>query len=100
MRCRSMGRGAVPYGSRDAVVIDRVSRHRGLRVTAVAFAGRPPRIRAYLHTPEWRRIVAMGVGEAAAQAADRAEELADRAAERGIPVDAAAERGIPVDPAA
>jgi hypothetical protein len=75
-----MGESAPPFGQKDAVVIDRPSRHRGLRVTAVAFAGRTPRIRAYLHTPGWERIAVTATGASAGEAAVRAEELLDTAA--------------------
>ena len=79
-----MGDAALPFGSRDAVVIERASRHRGLRLTAVAFAERLPRLRAYLHTPEWERILAVGTAPSAAEAADRAEGLLDRAVDLGV----------------
>jgi hypothetical protein len=82
-----MGQQAPPFGADDAVVIDRPSRHRGLRVTAVAFASRAPRIRAYLHTPGWERIVATGTGHSAGEAALRAEDLLEAALRRGVPVD-------------
>ena len=82
-----VGQAAVPFGSRDAVVIERPSRHHGLRLTAVAFAERVPRIRAYLHTPKWERILAVGTAPSAAEAADRAEDLLDRAVDRGVAVD-------------
>jgi hypothetical protein len=77
-----MGEPAPPFGHKDAVVIDRPSRHRGLRVTAVAFAGRTPRIRAYLHTPGWERIAATATGASAGEAAVRAEDLLEYAAAR------------------
>jgi hypothetical protein len=77
-----MGESAPPFGQKDAVVIDRPSRHRGLRVTAVAFAGRAPRIRAYLHTPGWERIAATATGGSAGEAAVRAEDLLEYAAAR------------------
>src|SRR5947208_3622228 len=83
----AMSEAALPFGSRDAVIIDRPSRHRGLRLTAVAFAERLPRIRAYLHTPEWERILAVGTAPSAAEAAGRAEDLLDRAVDRGVVVD-------------
>lgn len=83
----AMGETALPFGSRDAVVIERPSRHRGLRLTAVAFAERVPRIRAYLHTPKWERILAVGTAPSAAEAANRAEDLLDRAVDRGVSVD-------------
>jgi len=105
-----MGEPAPPFGARDAVVIDRPSRHSGLeltvvafadgepriraylhtrewkRILAVAFADRTPRIRAWLHTPGWERIVATGTGGAAGEAAVRAEDLLEAAWARGIPV--------------
>ena len=87
-----MGEAALPFGSRDAVVIERASRHHGLRLTAVAFAERVPRIRAYLHTPRWERILAVGTAPSAAEAADRAEDLLDRAVDRGVAVDRRLER--------
>ena len=82
-----MGEPGPPFGPRDAVVIARPSRHRGLRVTAVAFADRTPRIRAYLHTPGWERIVATGTGRAAGEAAVRAEDLLEHALRSGVRVD-------------
>lgn len=81
-----MGEPALPFGPRDAVVVDRPSRHPGLRVTAVAFADRMPRIRAWLHTPDWERIVATGMGDSAGEAAVRAEDLLEAARARGLPV--------------
>jgi len=85
-----MGEAALPFGSRDAVVIERASRHRGLRLTAVAFADPGPRIRAYLHTPQWERILAVGTAPSAAEAAHRAEKLLDHAVDRGVAVDPSA----------
>jgi hypothetical protein len=67
-------------------VIERPSRHRGLHITAVAFAHRVPRIRAYLHTPGWERIVATGTGQSAGEAAARAEDLLDDARRLRVPV--------------
>lgn len=86
MRSLGMGEPALPFGPRDAVVVDRPSRHPGLRVTAVAFADRTPRIRAWLHTPDWERIVATGTGGSAREAAVRAEDLLGAAWDRGVPV--------------
>jgi hypothetical protein len=82
-----MGESPLPFGPRDAVIVDRPSRHPGLRVTAVAFADRTPRIRAYLHTPGWDRIAAMGTGRSAGEAAVRAEDLFELALRRGIGVE-------------
>jgi hypothetical protein len=82
-----MGAKAPPFGSRDAVVVDRPSRHPGLRVTAVAFRDRTPRVRGYLHTPGWERIVATATGRSAGEAALRAEDLLENALLCGIPVD-------------
>jgi hypothetical protein len=79
-----MGEAEPPFGERDAVVIDRPSRHRGLELTVVAFADREPRIRAYLHTRGWKRILTVGLGRSAADAADSAEELLDRARRLGV----------------
>jgi hypothetical protein len=81
-----MGEPALPFGSRDAVVIERPSRHFGLRVTAVAFAGRAPRIRAWVHTPGRERVVSTATAGTAGEAAVRAEDLVDAARDRGIPV--------------
>jgi hypothetical protein len=81
-----MDPAAPPFGPRDAVVIERPSRHRGLRLTAVAFADGEPRIRAYLHTPAWERIVAVGGGESAGEAAARADDLLERAMTQGVAV--------------
>jgi hypothetical protein len=74
-----MGEHAPPFGPGDAVVIERPSRYGGLRVTAVAFAERTPRIRGYLHTPGWERIVATATGRSAGEAAVRAEDLLEHA---------------------
>ena len=82
-----MGDTAPPFAPTDAVIVERPSRHRGLRVTAVAFAGREPRIRAYLHTPAWERIVATATGGSAGEAAVRVEDLVEHAAARGVHVD-------------
>jgi hypothetical protein len=81
-----MGESVVPYGPRDAVVIDRPSRYAGLSVTAVAFEHRTPRIRAWLHTPGWERILTTGTAESAGEAALRAEDLVESARARGVPV--------------
>ena len=82
-----MGECAPPFGSDDAVVVERPSRHRGLRVTAVAFSKRTPRIRAYLHTAGWERVVATATGRSAGEAAARAEDLLEHARLRGVRVD-------------
>jgi hypothetical protein len=82
-----MGEHAPPFGPGDAVIIERPSRHRGLRVTAVAFARRTPRIRAYLHTAEWERVVATSTGRSAGEAAARAEDLLEHAHLRGVRVE-------------
>jgi hypothetical protein len=84
-----MGEAAPPFGSHDAVVIERPSRHHGLDLTVVAFARGEPRLRAYLHTPEWERILAVGTGPSAADAAVRAEDLLERAAALGVVFDPA-----------
>jgi hypothetical protein len=89
-----MGEHAPPFGPRDAVVVDRPSRHPGLRVTAVAFADGTPRIRGYLHTPEWDRVAAMGTGRSAGEAAVRAEDLFERALRRGVGVQPATLRPV------
>jgi hypothetical protein len=81
-----MGEHVPPFGSADAVVVDRPSRYRGLRVTAVAFADRTPRIRGYLHTPGWERIVATSTGRSAGEAAVRAEDLLEQALLSGVRV--------------
>ena len=81
-----MGEPALPFGPRDAVIVDRPSRHPGLRVTAVAFADRTPRIRAWLHTPGWERVITTGTGGSAGEAAVRAEDLLEAARARGVPV--------------
>jgi hypothetical protein len=81
-----MGESVPPYGPRDAVVIDRPSRYAGLRVTSVAFAQRTPRIRAWLHSPGWDRVVATATAESAGKAAVRAEDLVETAQSRGVPV--------------
>ena len=84
MRCvLVMGEAAPPFGPEDAVVVERPSRHPGLRVTAVAFAARTPRIRAYLHTPGWERIAVTATARSAGEAAVRAEDLLQQALERG-----------------
>ncbi len=81
-----IGEPAPPFGPRDAVVVDRPSRHFGLHVTSVAFADRVPLIRAWLHTPDWERIVATAVGPSAGDAAVRAEDALDHARACGVPV--------------
>lgn len=84
MRCvLVMGEAAPPFGPEDAVVVERPSRHPGLRVTVVAFAARTPRIRAYLHTPGWERIAVTATARSAGEAAVRAEDLLQQALERG-----------------
>jgi hypothetical protein len=50
----------------------------------VAFADGEPRIRAYLHTREWKRILAVAFGPSAAHAAERVEDLLDRALSLGV----------------
>lgn len=77
-----MGEPVPPFGPKDAVVVDRPSRHRGLRVTAVAFADRTPRIRAYLHTPAWERIAVTATADSAGEAGVRAEDLLEHARAR------------------
>lgn len=79
-----MGEHAPPFGPQDAVVVERPSRHPGLRVTAVAFAARTPRIRAYLHTPGWERIAVTATAGSAGEAAARAEDLLEYALGRGV----------------
>ena len=79
-----MGASAPPFGPKDAVVVDRPSRHRGLRVTAVEFAVGTPRIRAYLHTPGWERIAVTATAGSAGEAALRAEDLLEHAQSLGV----------------
>jgi hypothetical protein len=76
----------LPFGPDDAVVKERPSRHRGLHLTVVAFKRGPTRFRAYVHTPEWERIVVVSANSSAEVAAERAENLVGRATERGVVV--------------
>jgi hypothetical protein len=66
------------------VVKERPSRHRGLHLTVVAFKHGGTRFRAYVHTPEWERIVVVSANSSSEVAAKRAENLVGSATERGI----------------
>jgi hypothetical protein len=72
------------FGPGGAVVEQRPSRHRGLHLTVVALKGGGTRFRAYVHTPEWERIVAVSANSSAEVAAARAENLVVCASERGV----------------
>jgi hypothetical protein len=79
-----MARAEPPFGPQDAVVKQRPSRHRGLHLTVVAFKRGGTPFRAYVHTPDWERIVVVSPSASAELAAERAENLALRASIYGV----------------
>jgi hypothetical protein len=81
-----VGQETVPFGRRDAVVMERPSRHAGLSLTVVAFTRGEPRLRAYLHTPKWERIVVVATASSPDAAAARADDLLAGAVARGVAV--------------
>jgi hypothetical protein len=76
---------SLPFGARDAVVKQRLSRHSGLEVT-VAAPKRGPRFRAYLHLPDWQRVLAVSTGDSPDAAITRVEELLRHATGSGVRV--------------
>jgi hypothetical protein len=70
---------------RDSVVKHAASRHRGLEITVFA-PKHGPRFRAYLHTPNWERVVVVGTAESADAAVERVDTLLTRAAGSGVGV--------------
>jgi len=79
-----VSRAEAPFGPDDAVVKQRPSRHRGLHLTVVAFKRGGTRFRAYVHTPDWQRIVVVSASSSAETAAERAENLVLRASQHGV----------------
>lgn len=79
-----MGQPQHPFGRRDAVVLERPSRRPGLRVTVVAFASGEPRLRSFVHTPDWSRLVLVAGGPSPRDAAERADDLIDAVEARGV----------------
>jgi hypothetical protein len=77
---------SLPFGARDPVVKQRLSRHRGLEVT-VAAPKRGPRFRAYVHLPDWKRVLAVSTADSADAAITRAEALLTLAIGNGVKVD-------------
>jgi hypothetical protein len=82
---RRVAQSQLPFGARDAVVKHGPSRHRGLDVTVVS-PKRGPRFRAYVHTPGWRRVLAVGTAESAESAIARAERALSQAVGTGVQV--------------
>jgi len=78
-------RAEIPFGARDAVVKQGLTRHRGLEVTVVA-PKRGPRFRAYVHTPDWERVLVVSTAASADAAMRRAEALLTQAVGEGIGV--------------
>jgi hypothetical protein len=66
------------------VVKQRPSRHRGLHLSVVAFKRGATPFRAYVHTPDWERIVVVSPNSSAEVAAERAENLVLRASKHGV----------------
>jgi hypothetical protein len=79
-----MARAEPPFGPKDAVVKQRPSRHRGLHLTVVAFKRGGTPFRAYVHTPDWERIVVVSPSTSAEVAAARAENLVLHASTYGV----------------
>ena len=78
-----MRRSQHPF--RDSVVKQVSSRHRGLDVTVFA-PKRGPRFRAYLHTPNWERVLAVSTAESADTAVERVDALFTQAVGSGVDV--------------
>src|SRR5947207_1825400 len=76
--------GRLPFGHRDSVVLQRPSRHPGLLISVVARRDEAL-LRAYVHTPGWRRVVAVGMARSPQDAADRADGLLANAIAHGVP---------------
>ena len=66
------------------MVKHRPSRHRGLHLSVVAFKRGGTPFRAYVHTPDWERIVVVSSNSSAEVAAERAEDLVLRASKHGV----------------
>jgi hypothetical protein len=79
-----MARSEPPFGPEDAVVKQRPSRRRGLHLTVVAFKRGGTPFRAYVHTPDWERIVVVSPSTSAEVAAERAEKLVLHASAHGV----------------
>jgi hypothetical protein len=82
---RHKAQSQLPFGAHDAVVKQGPSRHRGLDVTVVA-PKRGPRFRAYVHTPDWQRALAVSTAASAEAAASRAEAVLAQAIDEGVRV--------------
>jgi hypothetical protein len=82
---RHEARSQLPFGTRDAVVKEGPSRHRGLEVTVVA-PERGPRFRAYVHAPGWGRVLVVSTAASADEATARAEALLAQAVGAGVRV--------------
>jgi hypothetical protein len=76
---------SLPFGARDEVVKQRLSRHRGLEVT-VAAPRRGPRFRAYLHLPDLERVLAVSTADSVDAAIARVEGLLTQAMGNGFRV--------------
>jgi hypothetical protein len=70
---------------RDSTVKHAASRHRGLEITVFA-PMHGPRSRAYLHTPNWERVLVVGTAESADAAVERVDALLTRAVGSGVGV--------------
>jgi hypothetical protein len=70
---------------RDPVVIQKASRRRGLEVTVLA-PKHGPRFRAYVHTHDWERVLAVSTADSAEAAAERAEAVLAQAVGAGVEV--------------
>ena len=84
-----MRRSQHPF--RDSVVQRGPSRHRGLQVTLFA-PKHGPRFRAYVHTPRWKRVLAVSAAESADAAKNRAEAVLTQAVGAGVDVSLPAAR--------
>src|SRR5690349_5432377 len=78
-----MRRSQHPF--RGSMVKQKASRHRGLEVTVFA-PKHGPRFRAYVHTPEWERVLAVSAAESADAAMTRAEAVLTQAVGAGVDV--------------
>ena len=91
MFARHVAQSQLPFGARDAVVSKGPSRHRGLEVTVVS-PKRGPRFRAYVHTPDWERVLAVSTADSAEAAMTRAEMSLSQAIGNGVQVNLPAQR--------
>jgi hypothetical protein len=82
---RHVAQSQLPFGARDPVVSQRPSRLGGLEVT-VAAPKCGPRFRAYVHTPGWERVLAVGTGSTADAAMLHAEGSLSQAIGNGVRV--------------